>query len=211
LFERASAVATPAEIAATIGYLHTNGIGAGFSYSVDPDRKNSTRYLLELSQGGLGMPDRDYYFLEDERSKKLRDGYRTHVRRMFELLDDPPEVAARNADNVIRLETELAKVSMTATERRDVDKTYNRKTVAELAADAPGFPWDAYLDAMRARNVADLNVAQPEFMKAFAKLADDASATGRRTCAGRSSTRGAQAAQRFEDEHFDFYERQFRA
>jgi predicted metalloendopeptidase len=211
IFERAAAVSTPAEIAATLGYLHTNGIGAGFSYSVDPDRKNSTRYLLELSQGGLGMPDRDYYFLDDERSKKLREGYRAHVRRMFELLEDPPEVAARNADGVIALETELARVSMTATERRDIDKTYNRKTVAELSAEVPGFPWGAYLDALQARNVADLNVAQPEFFKAFARLAGDRSYDWKNYMRWQIVHAAAsKLPKRFEDEHFDFFERQFK-
>ena len=211
LFQRASAAATPAEIAASIGYLHTTGVGAGFSYSVEPDRKDSTRYLLELSQGGLGMPDRDYYVLDDERSKKLREGYRTHVRRMFELLDDPPEVAARNADSVIKLETELAKVSMTATDRRDIDKTLNRRTVAELAAEAPGFPWDAYLDALQARNVESLNVAQPEFFKAFAKLANDPAYDWKNYMRWQIVHAAAtKLPKRFDEEHFDFYERQFK-
>ena len=211
VFERVASVSTPAEIATAIGYLHTNGIGAGFSYEVPPDRKDSTRYLLELTQGGLGLPDRDYYFLDDERSKKLREGYRNHVRRMFELLDDPPEVAARNADSVIRLETELAKVSMTATERRDIDKTYNRKTVAELSADAPGFPWEAYLAALQARNPGSLNVAQPEFFKTFARLANDPSYDWKNYIRWQVVHAAAnKLPKRFEDEHFDFYERQFK-
>jgi putative endopeptidase len=211
LFERAQASATPAQLAATLGYLHARGIGAGFNYSVDPDRKNSTRYQLELSQGGLGLPDRDYYFLGDERSTRLREGYRKHVARMFELAGDTPEAAARNADTVLGLETELAKASMTATERRDVDKTYNRRTVAELAAAAPGFPWAGYLDALGARDVGDLNVSQPEFFKAFARLAAERAADwGTYLRWHIVHDAATKLPRRFEEENFDFYERQFK-
>jgi predicted metalloendopeptidase len=211
VFARAAEVSTPQEIASVLGYLHTNGIGAGFSYSVDPDRKDSTTYLLEIAQGGLGLPDRDYYFLEDERSKKLREGYRQHVRRMFELLEDPPEAAARNADAVIALETELAKASMTATERRDIDKTYNRMSLAQLAQQAPGFPWAAYFEALGARNFESVNVAQPEFFKAFARLAGDRGYDWKNYMRWQIVTAAAsKMPKRFEDEDFDFFQRQFK-
>ncbi|HUP98512.1 MAG TPA: M13 family metallopeptidase [Usitatibacter sp.] len=211
LFDQARRVASAEDLARAIGVLHTKGIGAGFALSVDPDRKDSTRYLAGVFQGGLGLPDRDYYFLDDERSKKLREGYRRHVTRMFELLDDKPEVAARNAQTVIALETELARASMTATEKRDDTKTYNKMTVAELAAEAPGFPWPAYFEAVGAKNLPSLNVAQPAFMKAFAKLASERASdwpTYLRWHIIRASASKLPA--RFEDEWFDFYQRQFR-
>jgi putative endopeptidase len=211
LIDRANAVASPNDIAAALGYLHENGVAAGFSYSVDPDRKDSNRYQLDLQQGGLGLPDRDYYFLEDERSKSLREGYRAHVTRMFQLLGDKPELAATNAASVIALETELARVSMTATERRDVDKTYNRRTLAELAAETPGFPWETYLDALKARNVPDVNVSQPEFFKALAKLVNDKSYDWKSYLRWQVATAAAdKMPKRFDDENFDFFERQFK-
>ena len=211
LFDRAQAVASPADLARTLGYLHANGIGAGFALSVEADRKNSTRYLAEISQGGLGLPDRDYYFLEDERSTRLREGYRKHVARMFELLGDSTEAAARNAATVIGLETELARASMTATERRDVDKTYNKKTVAELAAEAPGFPWAEYFAALGARDFAEMNVAQPGFFKVFARLAAERGADWKTYLRWHIVHDAAtKMPKRFDEEHFDFYERQFK-
>ncbi len=211
MLERAKAAANPAEIASNLAYLHGLGIRAGFTYSVDPDRKDSTRYLMEISQGGLGLPDRDYYFLDDERSKLLREGYRKHMRRMFEMLEDSPEAAARNADKVIALETELAKVSMTATDRRDVDKTYNRMTVAQLSEAAPGFPWRDYFDSLGARGIADLNVSQPEFFKAIARLANDKSVDWTNYLRWQVVNAAAtKLPRRFDDENFDFFERQFK-
>ena len=211
LIDQANKVGSPEELARILGTLHGKGIGAGFTYSVDPDRKDSTRYLMSLFQGGLGMPDRDYYFLEDERSKKLREGYRTHVTRMFELMGDAPDLAARNAEKVVALETELARASMTATERRDDTKTYNKMTLAQLGAEAPGFPWPAYFTALGARNVEAMNVAQPAFMKALARLAAerrDDWPTYLRWHIIRAAA--PKLPPRFEDEWFDFYQRQFR-
>ena len=211
LFERAQAAASPAELARALGYLHSRGIGAGFGFSVNPDRKDSSRYLAAIVQGGLGLPDRDYYFLDDERSKRLREGYRKHVANMFELLGDAPENAARNADAVIALETELARVSMTGTERRDVDKTYNKKTLAELAAEAPGFPWADYFDALGAKGVASLNVAQPDFFKAFARLASERGAHWNAYLRWHIIKDSAtKLPPRFDDENFDFYQRQLK-
>ncbi len=211
LFERAQAAASPTELARTLGYLHSQGIGAGFSFAVAPDPIDSSRYLAAIVQGGLGLPDRDYYFLEDERARKQREGYRKHVANMFELLEETPEAAARNAGAVIALETELARASMTATERRDVDKTYNRKTVAELDADAPGFPWAEYFEALGTKGMASLNVAQPGFFKAFARLA------GERGWDWKAYLRwhivkdaATKLPPRFDEESFDFYQRQLK-
>ena len=211
LLDAAGAVSTPEDIARTLGQLHAKGIGAGFAFSVDADRKRSTHYLLGLFQGGLGMPDRDYYFLEDERSKKLREGYLKHVARMFELIEVKPDDAARDAQAVFALETELARASMTNTERRDDTKTYNKMTVAELSAAAPGFPWATYLEAAGAKNVTELNAAQPEFLKALARLASERPEAWRtylRWHIVRASA--TKLPEAFEEESFDFYQRQFR-
>ena len=211
LLERANAVDSPAALARTLGYLHTKGIGAGFSFSVDPDRKDSTRYLADISQGGLGLPDRDYYFLDDERSKGVREKYRKHVARMFELLDDAPDVAARSADTVVALETEFARASMTASERRDVDKTYSKETIAELAAAAPGFPWAEYFAALGAAGVEQVNVAQPTFFAAFARLAQERTADWKTYLRWQIIHAGAdKLPASFEDANFDFYERELK-
>jgi putative endopeptidase len=211
LLGQASKVRTPEDLARALGALHSKGIGAGMAFESEPDRKDSTRYLAVLRQGGLGLPDRDYYFLDDERSKKLREGYRAHVTHMFELMGDKPGEAARHAETVIALETELARASMTAVERRDEIKVYNKMTLAQLAEQAPGLPWKAYFEAIGAPNLQELNVAQPEFMKALARLAGekrDAWPTYLRWHIFRAAA--PKLPERFENEAFDFYQRQFR-
>ncbi len=211
IMERAKAVKTPAEIATTLGYLHTLGLKPGFTYDVEPDRKESTRYIMSISQGGLGLPDRDYYFLDDARSRSLRDGYRTHIRRNFEMLEDTPDAAAKAADGVIALEMELAKVSMTRTELRDDEKTYNRMTLAQLSDLAPGMPWADYFNALGVRDLEQLNVSQPQFFKSLARLANDQSLDWKNYVRWHIVLASADKMPvRFDDEHFDFYERQFK-
>ena len=168
---RATKVDGPREIAATLAQMHWVGIDAGFDFAIRPDAKDATRWLASLFQGGLGLPDHDYYFLGDPRSVKIREAYRGHVERMLALAGDDAATSSRNAAAAFALETELARASMTAVERRDVEKTYNKMTLTELAVLAPGFPWKEYFEAAGAGTVTVLNVAQPEFFKAFAKLA----------------------------------------
>jgi len=169
---RADAVVDPAGLAATLAYLHQRGVQAGFAFSVRPDEKDSTRYLAQLSQDGLGLPDRDDYFREDARSAQIRDAYRKHVARMFQLAGADAAAAERLAAQVWDMETMLAKASMTAVERRDVDKTYNKMTVAQLEQAAPGFPWRKYFAALGAPDLREINVAQPDFARAIGRLTD---------------------------------------
>jgi putative endopeptidase len=212
VFARVRAVASPKDIAEAIASLHASGMGAGFNLGVQADARDSTRYLIEMAQGGLGLPDRDYYFLEDERSTKLRDGYRKHVARMFELAGDDAQAAARNAAVVFGLETELARASMTATERRDVDKTYNKMSIEKLSQEAPGLPWAEYFAALGAKDLADANVAQPAFFKALARLAAERPAAEWQVYLRWHVLHAAadKLPEAFEAENFDYYERQFR-
>ncbi len=181
VFARIAAVATPADLARTLAYLHIRGIGAGFGLDVRQDAKNSSRYLAELQQGGLGLPDRDYYLKDDERSKQQRDAYVKHVARMLALAGDAPDAAARNAAIVMAMETELAKASMTNVELRDEEKNYHKQTPAQLGKQAPGLPWGEYFAAFGASGLRELNVAQPEFFKALARLATEKPAEEWRT------------------------------
>jgi predicted metalloendopeptidase len=209
--ERGNGVNDAADIAGALGFLHANGFPAAFTFDVDADRKDSTRYLAQIFQGGLGLPDRDYYFRDDERSNQQRADYREHLERMFKLLEDSPEQAKKNADTVFAFETELAKASMTAVERRDVDKTYNRMTIAELEASAPGLPWRAYFDALGAKGMETVNIAQPGYLKAVAKLAAERPGDWRpylRWHVARAAASKLPPA--FEEESFDFYERKLR-
>lgn len=206
--ERIAAVRDAAGLSTALAYLQVRGVDAGFVFAVRPDAKNSTRYLAEIAQAGLGLPDRDYYFLDDARSRGIRDAYRKHVARLFELAGDPARVAERNAAAVLALETELARASMNAVERRDVDKTYNKTSVARLAQAAPGFPWRDHFSALGAGELPELNAAQPAFFAAFARLAAERDAADWRTYLRWHLLRATanKLPEAFDRAHFEFFE-----
>jgi putative endopeptidase len=124
--------------------------------------------IAQAGQGGLSLPDRDYYMKDDAKSKQLRDEYVKHVAKMFGLLGDDADKSAAEAQSVLSTETKLAGVSRTRVERRDPDKNYNKMTFAQLSELTPGFSWNEYLKArgIMAQSGA-VNVGQPEFFKAI--------------------------------------------
>jgi putative endopeptidase len=146
------------------------GQSALFSLSAEQDAKNSSETIAVVDQGGLGLPDRDYYLKPDTRSEQMRKDYAAHVQKMFELNGDTPERAVANAQVVLRIETALAKGSMTSVARRDPAAVYHRMKRTDLAALAPSFPWDRYFAGLGLSQVASLNVAAPEFFKAMEAL-----------------------------------------
>ncbi len=168
---RLAAVKTPADVMAAIARLMTGGVGgAGFRFGSSADAKNSAVEQAQLFQGGLGLPERDYYLREDEKSKTLRTQYVAHVARMLALLGDEPAAAQAEAAAILKLETAFARASLTRTQLRDPQARYHKMTVAELGTLAPGLDWPAFFTATGARPFADLNVGTPEFFKAFAGL-----------------------------------------
>jgi endothelin-converting enzyme/putative endopeptidase len=129
----------------------------------DPD--NSEVQIANVDQGGLGLPDRDYYIKDDAKSKEIQERYVQYVQKVFALLGDSPNVAKVNADAVMRMETELAKASQTRTERRDPHKLMHKMTPADLAKLAPNFDWDGYWKAARPPAFHTVNVIAPAFFK----------------------------------------------
>ena len=206
LLARADTVIDAAGLASTLAFLHQRGVDAGFAFAVRPDAKDSTRYLAQLVQGGLGLPDRDYYFLADARSAQVRDAYRKHVARTFQLAGADASAADRLAAQVWDMETMLAKASMTAVERRDVDKTYNKMTLAQLEEAAPGFPWRAYFSALGVAQLPDINVAQPEFARAIGRLVDHYALWRAYLRWQVLRATASKLPEAFAAEHFDFYE-----
>src|SRR5438309_1835808 len=150
-----------------IGHLHSMGLNAGFFSGSTQDSKNAAEVIAGIFQGGLGLPDRDYYTKTDEKSKSMRDEYLKHVARMFELMGDDAVKAASEAQTVMTLETKLAEASKTRVERRDPQKNYHRMTLTQMKDVAPTFDWPAYFQRIGLSQKADVNVAQPEFFKAF--------------------------------------------
>ncbi|HYL92505.1 MAG TPA: M13 family metallopeptidase [Alphaproteobacteria bacterium] len=176
----------------------------------DPD--DAEQQIAGFDQGGLGLPDRDYYTRDDAKSKENREKYVLHVQKIFELLGDKPEVAKKNADTVMRMETEMAKASLTRVERRDPYKLKNKMKVPELEKLAPNFDWQTYFRAVSTPKFEILNVTAPAFFKEInlmlAQEPLDNWKTYLRFHVGNGYAPYLQAA--FVQENFDFYRKYLR-
>src|SRR5262249_10778385 len=150
-----------------IAHLHMSGVNAFFNFGSSQDDKDSTREIAQAVQGGLGMPDRDYYTKTDEASKKLRVQYVAHVTKMLTLLGQPEGTANEDANKIMALETSLAQASRTRVELRDPQKNYNKMTQAELQKLTPDWNWSEYFSGIGLTNPGDINVHQPDFFKAM--------------------------------------------
>jgi predicted metalloendopeptidase len=139
---RIDAITRKAELPALIAHLHRLSVAAPFVLSVNQDSKDSSQYVIEFSQSGLGMPDRDYYLSNEKAFVELRQQYAAYVEKMFTLAGISD--AARSAREVIALETKLAAKQWTQVDERDVDKTYNKMDIAALKKLMPAFDWDLY-------------------------------------------------------------------
>lgn len=169
LLDRIAALKTPAEVFLAMAQLRGAGVtGVGFVFGSAADAKNSSVELAQLGQGGLGLPDRDYYLRDDEKSKKLRDQYVTHVTAMLTLLGQAE--AADSAVAILKLETALAQASLSRVVLRNPNARYHKMTTAQLRELTQTLDWPGYFAAMGAAKFDELNVAQPEFIKAFASL-----------------------------------------
>ncbi len=154
-----------AELAPEIAHLHDLGVSALFDFSSAPDFKNSKEEIAQLDQGGLGLPDRDYYLKTDPKSVEIRQKYVAHVQRMFELAGYAPDQAKAAADTVLRLETELAQAALDRVSQRDPQKVYHKMTTQELEALGNGFGWNAYFRDSGAPSFQSINVSWPDFVK----------------------------------------------
>nr|HEX4317833.1 M13 family metallopeptidase [Kofleriaceae bacterium] len=179
-FAAIDAIATPKDLAKVIGDLGTWTSQAGsfgpsssslpFVSYVHQDNKDSTKYVIDFEQSGIGLPDRDYYLASDAKLAQMRDAYAKHVEKMMTLAGDKD--AAADAKAIVALETSLAKAQWTKVELRDPQKAYNKVEIAKLATLAPGFDWPTYLDAAEITGKVDyVIVGQPSYLTAVAKLA----------------------------------------
>ena len=149
-----------------IAHLQMSGVSAFFNFGSSQDDKDSTREIAQAVQGGLGMPDRDYYTKDDEASKKLREQYVAHVTTMLTLLGQPAAKSAEDAKKIMALETSLAQASRTRVELRDPEKNYNKMTQDELQKLTPDWNWGDYFKELGLTNAGDIDVHQPDFFKA---------------------------------------------
>lgn len=168
--KRIAAIHDRPGIQAAIARLHSLGIPAAFVFRSTPDAKKSSRTIAEAYQGGLGLPDRDYYTKEDSASERIRREYVGHVAKMLQLSGLERSRAERSALGIMRLESALAMASMTREAQRDPEAIYHLTTSAALQKSMPGFAWTPYFSGLGLREVNEVNVAQPQFMQALDSL-----------------------------------------
>ncbi|MDQ3920361.1 MAG: M13 family metallopeptidase, partial [Acidobacteriota bacterium] len=168
--DRINAIHDLAGLQDEIAAFHAHRIPALFGVGAAQDFKDSRNVIAQVVQGGLGLPDRDYYTSEDDKMKATRDEYRAHVARTFQLLGDDPDRAAAEANTVVSIETKLAENSVTRVQRRNPEANYHKMIKADLIKLAPDFDWGRYLVNVGLPQVDAVNVGQPDYIKAATKL-----------------------------------------
>ena len=177
--DRINQVASKQDLVNEVVRLHQQGIRVLFNFYARPDAKNASIEIASVDQGGIGLPDRDYYLKTDPHSVELRKQYEQHVSAMFDLLAKAEGKAAagaqREAKTVMSIETALAKASMDRVERRNPNNTYHKMTTVELAGLTPDFAWKTYIEEIGIPSIDSLNVAVPDFVKALNPLIENTS------------------------------------
>lgn len=169
-FDKIDSIRNINDVQSVAAYFQTYQIGPFFYLFSNQDSKNSTSVIAGCYQAGIGLPDRDYYFNTDGPTKKIREEYLVHLTKMFELLNDNPDVAAKNAQTVMKIETELAKASFTHVENQDPQKTYNKLTPEGLAKLSPAINWKSYFANVGYPDISEVNVYQPSFLKELSAM-----------------------------------------
>jgi putative endopeptidase len=168
--DRIAALTSKDQLADLLAHLHLMDVNAFFGYGSDQDFKDATSEIAEADQGGLGLPERDYYTRTDAKSLEQRNQYLHHVTRMLTLLGEKPQQAALDASKILAIETSLARASLTVVQRRDPSALYHKMPVTDLAALTPAFAWNRYLRATGTPEIQSLNVAVPDFFKGLQTL-----------------------------------------
>ncbi|MFA6260149.1 MAG: M13 family metallopeptidase [Bacteroidia bacterium] len=159
------AVQNMAEWFTLLSKFHMKGIGGLFGCYVSQDPKNSERYVVWVSQGGLGLPDRDYYLKQDEKSKKIRYAYVLHLQKMFALFHTPEPAATQAANQILAFETGLAENNMSRVDNRNMEKKYNPRAIKDLVNTMPNIAWNTYFDltGIQAKGIDTVLMAQPAY------------------------------------------------
>ncbi len=164
ILDSIAAVKDKSELPALLGKMHRQGADALFAFGPEPDFKNAKMMGVAVDQGGIALPEKDYYFREDAKSVELRKQYVEHITNMLKLAGESADQAGKDAQTAMNFETALAKNSMGNVERRDPQKLYNPKTKQELIAMNSAFDWNKYLVALEAPSFEKINLDSPGFV-----------------------------------------------
>jgi predicted metalloendopeptidase len=206
---RIAAITTLPELEAEIARLQTFGVNAAFQFGSEQDRKDSESVISSAAQGGLGLPERDYYTKTDKESKELRAKYVSHVAKLLALAGEKKAGASAHARTVLAFETKLAMASMTPIEQRDPIATFNKMGAAQLSKLTPNFSWSSYFKTIGATDNVAVNVQQPKFFQQFSKqMTGEPLATWKIYLKWQLLSAAAPyLSKAFVDEDFDFNER----
>ncbi|WP_323142306.1 M13 family metallopeptidase [Massilia phyllosphaerae] len=207
--DKIAALKDKSELPAMLARLGKIGVGVPFDFGIHQDNKDSTKYVADIGQGGLGMPDRDYYLKADD--AKLADTkakYQAHVQKMLAMAGD--KNAAANAKAIVDFETEIARVQWTKVELRDPIKAYNKVNLADMDKTAPGFDWKTWFDTTGIGAKASyVIVGQPTYLKGFVELSNKTPIDTWKAYLSLHliESYGSFLSKNFADERFDFYGR----
>ena len=206
------AIKTAEDLSRQISVMHDVGIPAVFTFGVSADFKNSNAVIVNAGQGGLTLPNRDYYTNTDEASVKTRAKFVEHMTNMFKLLGDAPAVAAANAKTVLDIQTRLANASLTPVERRNPDNNYNKIGFSDARELAPNFAWNSYIAGRSIPAVSELNMAPTKFFSEVNAMVKDVPIENWKTYLRWMTVNSAAPAleKPFADENFDFFNRYLR-
>jgi len=165
-----NALQTPKDVMTQAAHMHTYGVGVFYDEGVSQDSKNSDAEAYYMTQGGIGLPNRDYYFNTDPRTTKIREAYPHYVATMFKLMGVDSNEAAKKATAVIALETKLASASRKLEALRDPYANYNKMAISQLPKLSPNIDWSTYLKEMGVSHVDSVIIGQPEFYKELDKV-----------------------------------------
>ncbi len=168
--DKIAALQTPKDVMAQAAHMHTYGVGVFFGEGVSQDAMNSEAMAYYMSQGGLGLPNRDYYFNTDERTTRIRNEYPKYIARVFGLMGVDSATANAKAKAIVAMETKLAQASRKLEALRDPYANYNKMAISNLKSISPTIEWPAYLQQMGVKHVDSVIVGQPEFYKQLDKV-----------------------------------------
>jgi len=206
-FDKIEAIKNISDVQSVGAYFQSYAISPFFSLFSNQDSKNSTSIIAQCFQAGIGLPDRDYYFTKDESTKKIREKYLIHLTKMFGLLGDEPNAAVKNAQTVMKMETQLAKASFINVENQDPQKTYNKVTIDGLNKLAPNIDWKSYFTQVGYPGLSEVNIYQPSFMIELSNMMKNVPVADWKTFLRWqliNSTAG-NLNKAFENQNFDFY------
>jgi len=211
--DRIAALKDKTELTGLLAHFQLINVNAFLGFGEQQDFKDARKQIAAVDQGGLGLPERDYYFRTGEAAEKTRKEYVQHIANMLKLMGEAESQAASDAQQIMQLETALAKVSMDITSRRNPNKVYHMETVAELSSQAPALSWSRFLEAVGTPPITELNVVNPDFFKGLNEILNSTDLPTIKTYLRWQLINSIPAEflpKAFDEENFDFYGRKLK-